>query len=218
MARLRILRDFISGERYFQDPVTGMNYQRTSGALTWPWKDTPGSLVTLGEALGGQNRLGTSRHDVHKLMELQSDDPAELVDALYNMTHDWHIRHWATPLTDKRSHMLEDLNRELRSLRRQVIRYGDPQGWSGKGEGLLVFYHSFVQRRTMSEKTLFIGPGRCADELAALDFDDVQKSILETPGAAALCFALAELDFNRSLQVSRERFQDNGPADFLGGY
>ena len=41
----------------------------------------------------------------------------------------------------------DDANDEQRRLRRPLLRFGDPQGWQGHGEGLLPFYHALVQRR-----------------------------------------------------------------------
>ena len=131
------------------------------------------------------------------------------------MTLDLRVKFWASPLSDKRTYLLENLNRELQSLRGPVLRFGDLQCWQGNGEELLVFYHAFAQRRTKSEKTLFLGPGRCADEIGMLDFSRYKKSILEWPNAAALCFALAELDMDLS---GGSGMAENGPCDELGGY
>ncbi len=101
------------------------------------------------------------------------------------------------------------------------MRYGDPLGWSGKGEGLLLFYHALVQRRTENEKTLFLGAdSQCAAEIGKLKFEDARMSILERPSAAALCFAVAEIDLNVKTEWGAGRFDGEsfGPADEMGGY
>lgn len=51
-------------------------------------------------------------------------------------------------MADNRAYLLDDVNDNLRRLRRPLLQYGDPQGWKGRGEGLLPFYHALVQRRT----------------------------------------------------------------------
>lgn len=221
MARVRLLTDYISRERFFQMPATGISFRRISGALVWPHGERPGCVVALGESRQKQNIVGMERHDLHRLEEVQSSDCAELMDMLMRMSGDWLVKRWATPLCDRRSYMLDDLNDELRKMRRQRLRYGDPPGWSGKGEGLLPFYHALVQRRTASEKTLFLGQGSlCADELAKLDYADMGKSILEWPGAAALCFAVAEIDLDARKDWGDKKLDGEapGPADDLGGY
>lgn len=220
MAKLKLLRDFITREKYFQQPETGMVFRRIAGGFAWPHKDLPGCVLTLGETRSRQNAIGTGRHDVHKLEEFQSENTAELVDWLALMTDSWMVGNWATPLCDQRVYLLEDANDERRKMRRKPLRYGDPLGWSGKGEGLLPFYHAFAQRRTMSEKTLFLGDGLCAEELAGLRFADDKTSILELPGVAALCFALAEIDMSPGNEwgAAWKNTDALGPADDLGGY
>lgn len=219
MARVRFLHNFITREPFFQECSTGMNFRRIVGALAWPFKEKAGCAVVLGETCSRQNILGTRRHDVHKLEEKQSLDPAELLDMTVIMAGQWMVKSWATPLCDRRSYLLEDVNEERRRMRRPALRYGDPLGFSGKGEGLLLFYHSLVQRRTMSEKTLFLGHGACADEIAGLRYADESTSILEFPGPAALCFALAEIDVDPLEEWGDKKdWSAFGPADDLGGY
>lgn len=220
MAVLRALRDYLTGETYFQHSRDGMNFRRTAGAIVWPHRDLPGCVVALGETRSKATVVGIARHDVRKLEEFQSANTAELVERLERMTDAWLISEWATPLCDKRFYLLEDANAERRKLRRRSLRYGDPLGFSGKGESLLPFYHALAQRRTLSEKTLFVGEGQCADEIAALKFEDEAASILETPSAAALFFALAAIDLSpRAEWGERRRDTDrDGPADALGGY
>lgn len=217
MARLKVLTDGLTHERYFQEPATGMNFRAIAGGLAWPSLKRSGCAVVIGETRSRQAAVGIERHDAHILQELQSPDPAELTDWLELMTEDWLVPNWATPLSDRRSYMLDDVNRNRRKLRKPRIRYGDPQGWSGKGEGLLGFYHALVQRRTMSEKTLFFGrKSLCADEIARLN--DKETDILEYPAMAALCFALADLDLGRGEKTGRNSDDRLGPADDLGGY
>lgn len=217
MARVRLLRDLINGESYFLEPATGMSFRRTVGGICWPFANKAGCIVVLGETRSRQNYIGARRHDVHKLQEFASEDASAFVDRLAMLTDDWLIRNWAVPVCDKRVNLLDDMNYEQRKRKRRQIRYGDPLGWSSKGEGLLPFYHAFVQRRTLNEKTLFLGDSYCADECLTLGYAEREKSILEFPGVAALCFALAEIDMD-SRQEERYDKNDWGPADELGGY
>ena len=221
MARVRLLTDAITRERYFLEPVTGIKFRRMLGAIVWPYGELDGCAVVLGETCSRQNIVGVRRHDLHKMEEYQSNSPTGLVDKLGLMTNDWMIRNWATPLCDQRAYLIEDANDELRKQRRHVMRYGDPLGWSGKGEGLLLFYHALVQRRTENEKTLFLGAdSQCAAEIGKLKFEDARMSVLERPSAAALCFAVAEIDLNVKTEWGAGRFDGEsfGPADEMGGY
>ena len=219
MARVRLLRDIITGERYFKEAATGMSFRRIVGALVWPCEQRPGCLVVLGETRSRQSVLGARRHDVHRLEESRSRDVSVLTAGMARMTEDWLVRQWSTPMADRRVYLLDDANDEQRRLRRPLLRFGDPQGWQGHGEGLLPFYHALVQRRTMSEKTLFLGDACTgADEIAKLQDEDMLKKPTDFPGAAALCFALAEIDIDPLPEWSGSAKNCGGPADDLGGY
>lgn len=139
MARVRLLRDIITGERYVKEADTGMSFRRVVGALVWPYENRPGCLVVLGETRSPQSVLGARRHDVHKLEESRSRDVSVLTAGMARMTEDWLVRQWATPMSDRRVYLLDDANDEQRRLRRPLLRFGDPQGWQGHGEGLLPF-------------------------------------------------------------------------------
>lgn len=222
MARVRLLRDLITGERYFKDAATDMAFRRIVGALVWPCGDRGrdrGCLVVLGETRSRQNFLGERRHDVYILEECRSDDVSVLVSRMARMTEDWFVKHWSTPTDDHRVYLLDDVNDHRRRLRRPILQYGDPQGWQGRGEGLLPFYHALIQRRTKSEKTLFIGDACTgADEILKLQADDMTRKPTDFPGAAALCFALAEIDVNAMPEWGERAKPYGGPADQLGGY
>lgn len=218
MARARLLRDVITGERYFRHSVTDMSFRRIVGALAWPCGEKPGSLVVLGETRSRQNVLG-GRHDIHRLDEYRSDDVGELLVRMWHMGEDWLVKFWATPTSDHRVYLLEDMRDEQRRFRRPTLRYGDPQGWKGQGEGLLPFYHALVQRRTRSEKSLFLGADCSgADEIGKLREEDMNRKPTDFPGAAALFFALAEIDVNDMPEWGAGPTIDGGPADELGGY
>lgn len=219
MARVRLLTDIITGERYFRDHSTGMCFRRIVGALAWPAEDKPGSLIVLGETRSAQNALGIGRHDVHVLEEQTNEDVSMLLAYMARMADDWMVRVWATPISDKRTYMLDDMAADMRAIRRRPARYADPQGWSGKGEGLMPFYFALVQRRTESEKTLFLGQVcRAADEVGKLQAEDMARKPTDFPAAAALFFALAEIDITPFRQSQDAGRYLSGPADIVGGY
>lgn len=87
--RVRLLRDLITGERYFKEAATGMAFRRIVGSLVWPCGERQGCLVVLGETRSRQNVLGAHRHDVHRLEEVRSDDVSMLVSQVSRMTEDW---------------------------------------------------------------------------------------------------------------------------------
>lgn len=220
MGRMKYLKDVVSREQYFHDVVTCLNFRRTTGGLVWPCGETPGAVVVLGETRSRQNVLG-GRHDVHVLVEERSADVSRLVTVMEIFTEELLVKLWSTPLTDARAYLLDDANDERRKLRRPLIRYGDPQYWQGKGEGLMPYYHSLVQRRTLSEKSLFFGKNSsAADEIGKLQAEDMTGKPTDYPAAAALFFALAEIDVNPMADwADRGNVSSyGGPADLIGGY
>ena len=224
MAKVRALKDAYTQEPFWLDPYR-RQLRRIVGALTWPSINTsagerPGCVIVLGESRTPPLEVGQERRDVWRLAEAQSNDVAELLEKLARFQEDWMVKSWATPIQDNRVYLLDDVNDTLRALRKPRIRYGDPVGWSGKGEGLMPFYHALVQRRTLSEKTLFLGhPSAAADEVAALDPKDAIAKPTDFPSAAALFFALAEIDLHRLADWDK---RGSGkllkPADSIGGY
>lgn len=219
MARVRLLTDIITGERYFRDLSTGVCFRRITGALAWAADDKPGAVIVIGETRSTQNALGIGRHDVHVLEERTHDDVSMLLAYMGRMTEDWLVRVWATPVADKRTYMLDDLAADMRAIRRPAPRYADPQGWSGKGEGLMPFYFALVQRRTQTEKTLFFGQVcRAADEIGKLQAADMARKPTDFPAAAALFFALAEVDVTPYRDTRECEEYLSGPADLVGGY
>ncbi len=222
MAKVKVLRDLISGEEYWKEVATGRQFRRMTGALVWPefCRDNlaPGALVVLGETRARENVLG-GRHLVFLLEEARASDVNRLVDMLARAQDDWKVRRWATPLSDSRVCLLDDYNDELRSMNRRQIRFGDPLGWAGKGEGLLPYYHALVQRRTMGEKTLFLGKESSgAAEIGKLRPEDASRKPTDFPGAAAVMFALAEIDAAPMPEWGERPTFEGGPADLLGGY
>ncbi|WP_298031165.1 hypothetical protein [uncultured Desulfovibrio sp.] len=93
----------------------------------------------LAETRAWQNVLGV-RRDLHLLAEERDTDVSRLVAAMESMTEGLFVRLWRTPLIDARVCLLDVANDEHRELRRPLLRYGDPQSWRGRGEGLVPFY------------------------------------------------------------------------------
>lgn len=220
MARLRSLIDAVTRERYVRDAATGIAYRRTAGSLVWPSGERNGCVAVLAETRSRQNILG-GRHDVHLLAEECSADVSKLISAVEKFTMLLMVRSWATPLSDTRAFMLDDTNDDRRRVRLPIIRFDDPQGWHGRGEGLMAFYHALVQRRTLSEKTLFLGKnceGR--NNIEKMQAEDMTCKPTDFPAAAALCFALAEIDLNPMTDwADRGNVSSyGGPADLIGGY
>ena len=222
MAKVKMLRDVVSGEEYWLETATGRQFRRLAGALVWPvfgqGNMAPGALAVLGEARNRENMLG-GRHKVWLLEEQRASDVNRLVEALARAQEEWKVRAWATPLADERAYMLDDYNDELRTRNRRNIRFGDPLGWTGKGEGLLPYYHALVQRRTRGEKTLYLGAESTgAAEIGKLQPVDASRKPTDFPGAAAIMFALAEIDADPWPEWGERRRSDGGPADAVGGY
>ena len=220
MAWLKCLTDVVTRERYLCDTETGISYRRTVGSLVWPCGDRNGCVAVLGETRSRQNVLG-GRHDVRLLAEKCSADVSELVEYIELCTMAFVVLSWATPLSDTRAYLLDDKNDERRRARKSIIKFDDPQGWHGKGEGLMAFYHALVQRRTRSEKSLFLGD-ECegASFIGKMENEDISCKPTDYPAAAALFFALAEIDVNPMADWADRGSVSSygGPADLIGGY
>ena len=218
MARLKQLTDNITREVYLLDVESGIEYRRTTGGLAWPGNGRHGCLVVLGECRNTPNVLGL-RREIKLLQEVHSDNTQKLVDSVVSLTSAFLVRSWATPGVDKRAWMLDDMNDMLRKQKKIPVRFGDPEEWTGRGEGLMSFYLALVERRTKGEKTLYFGKGSaCSDEISKLGEKDLAGKPTDYPGAAALFFALAEIDVNPIADFRQGNTSLTGPADNLGGY
>ncbi len=217
---VKVLTDVVTRERYLYEKATGMQFRRCTGALAWPSDSLPGCVTVLGETRSRPNFLNQRRHDVHVCSEYRSSDLSELVRKTQAWTREWHVERWATATSDKRFFLLEDAREEQQRMRMPVIRYGDPLGWEGKGEGLIPFYSSLVRRRTEAEKTLYFGdPSDARDEMSRIDEHDETKRPTLYPAACALWFALAEIDLHPLAEWGAEpRVTLIGAADSIGGY
>ena len=151
---------------------------------------------------------------VHVLNEYRSGDVADLVDMAVRLYEDWSASCVITPGDDRRVVFLDAANDDLRRERRRRIRITDPQVWNGSGERVLPFYLGILQQRIVGEKTLFFGTDcTAASETQRLGSEDVDRRMTDYPGAAALLWAVAEMDLNRRRGEAREHL---GPADRLG--
>ena len=221
MAIVTHLTDAVTREPYYRT-VDGRQWRRLVGAVTWPYDKArrPGCVIILGELRASPTVLGAERHDVYCLDEYLHDDVTEIVRMVSDMTDDWRIPSWATPLRDERHYLLDDANDNRRIMRLPKIRYADPPGYMGKGEGQIPYFFSLIQRRTRSEKSLYLGSDRmCASETLALDESrDSNATVTAFPAFAALAFALAEIDLHPLREWGMRSNIHGGPANLVGGY
>lgn len=225
MAKLQLKSDAYTRENYFRHPRTGIMFRRIAAGLAWPEAGRPGAALVLGETRSKQNFYGNRHHDCRVLEEVRTDSVVELIDNVARMTQDWMVNRWAVPTYDNRLYLIDERNDELKRLRIATIRYGDPQGWEGKGEGQTKFYHAFVESRTRNEKTLFLNGCTAGDEVRQMDDNldstgqsDGEKRPTQWPGAAALYFALAEIDVLHMPEWTDQHTLDLGPGEAIGGY
>ena len=215
MPYIRTLRDAMTQETFFLENRTGRQFSRIVAALAWPHGIAQGCVIVLGEIRGRPAVLNVHNH-VHVLNEYRSGDVADLVDMAVRLYEDWSASCVITPGDDRRVVFLDAANDDLRRERRRRIRITDPQVWNGSGERVLPFYLGILQQRIVGEKTLFFGTDcTAASETQRLGSEDVDRRMTYYPGAAALLWAVAEMDLNRRRGEAREHL---GPADRLGGY
>lgn len=216
MAFVRLLHDNVTSEPYFQENARGRQFRRIVGALAWPFTDIPGCLLVVGELRNKPNVLGARRH-LHVLAEYRTQDVGELLDEVTRLQEDWLCGLWVTPTNDPRIILLDDHNEKLRRERRRRIRFVSPPGWEGQSEPLAALYLGLIQQRIVGEKSLQFGQDCTArDEVRRLDRSAMQGKLLEHPGAAALFWAVAEMDLHPV--PDRGSGPALGPACQLGGY
>lgn len=218
MAFVRLLHDNVTSEPYFQERGNGRQFRRIVGALAWPFTDIPGCLLMVGELRNKPNVLGARRH-LHVLAEYRTPDVSELLDGVARLQENWLCGLWVTPTDDPRIALLDDYNDMLRRERRRRIRFVSPPGWEGNGGRLMSLYLGLIQQRIVGEKSLQFGQGCTArDEARRLDRSAMQGKLLEHPGAAALFWAVAEMDLHPLPELGERGKQPSGPACALGGY
>lgn len=209
--------DALTGETYFREPRTGRQFRRVVGGFAWPFAVQPGCLLILGEERNPPCVVGERRH-VHVLAEYRDRDVAALMDMGARLQEDWACRVWVTPCDDPRVILLDDYNDTLRRERRRLIRITEPRAWRADGARLIPFYLGILQQRIVSEKTLHFGTDCTAsDEARRLGHGNTTDKVVEHPGAAALFFALAEIDVNPMPEWGG-RGKHGGAADPVGGY
>jgi hypothetical protein len=220
MAYVTPLYDHISSEPYLLETRTNRMLRRVVGALAWPYGETDGCALVLGEIRTPQAMVG-GRHELFVLAEGQTADAQELVRLAAVLQSLWLVRRWSTPLYDTRIYLIDDYNDELRRRResRSRIVIGDPPGWSGKGEGLIPMYHAFIRRRTVSEKTLHFGrESMAAEEIRRMGEANIKTPVTHFPSAAAAFWAVASIDFEPMPEWGERTKGRGGPADLVGGY
>lgn len=216
---LRKIQDRVTGEPYYSEVSTGRQFRRTTCALSWPWAEEAGCVIVLGELRNPPTQLGARRH-VHVLAELRSHKPHELLDTTERFQCLFLFQRLVTSGSDDRVVLLDDYNDTRRRERKPILRTTDPAAWHGKGEGMMPYYISLVQRRVEEEKSLFFGPDCAArDDVRRAGKGDLTRKMLEMPGVCALCWAVEEIDVNSLDEWHiRNRVRYSGPADALGGY
>ena len=220
MAKVRKLYDVVTREPYFFEGETGRMFRRIVGALAWPYGETDGCMLVLGEIRAATVARHNRRHEVFVPEEYTSPDAARLVDEAGRMQDNWLVRSWSTPISDQRVWMIDDYNDAQRRGRKPPLKIGDPEGWTTKhGEGLIPIYFALVQRLTKGEKTLHFGPQSAAAlQMDALDTTDMGGQVLIRPSAAAAFWAVAAIDMAPMPEWGERRDSGLGPADPVGGY
>lgn len=203
-------------ESWYRENAGGRRFRRIAGALAWPFADSPGCLLLLGELFQPPVVSGERRH-LHVLAEYRTPDVGELLDEAVRLQEDWLCGLWVTPTDDPRIVLLDARNSALRRERRRRIRFVSPPGWEGQSEPLAALYLGLIQQRIVGEKSLQFGRDCTArDEARRLDRSAMQGKLLEHPGAAALFWAVAEMDLHPV--PDRGSGPALGPACLLGGY
>lgn len=225
LSALRRMTDHLTGEPYLLHPQTGQQFRRTVCALAWPMPPYPGCITVVGEARHLPTVLGEPRH-LWTMLEYQSPSQSDIITTVEQVLWRYQTPRVITPVDDDRYLLIEVHNDARRAERKPPIRIDTPIRWHGKGEGLMPYYLSLLQRRLVDDKTLHMGQFYAAqDEYRMAQGNDdgvalMRASMSSWPALCALCWCIEAVDMQGDPMglYAMGSGLPSGHADPLGGY
>ena len=183
--------DDISQKGFFRDLKTKARYRRVYGGIGWPSVHAPGCAVILAEELFKDHEAGKRRLRI--LETVQDADPHMLLDKISIMQESMCRVDWYGNTESSWTRILPKQNNRLFDERKAGIKLFKPPAFDESDR--MGVYSQLLKIRTGGGIKTFFFDGSSA----ANDFAQVVGEMEEDrfPGAAAVLYALAAMDFRR---------------------
>ena len=210
--RLKRMVDQFTGEKYWKDPVAGIQFRRIVIGLAWPFDTLPGAVVVLGEVRSMDPHTHT--HKVQLLHDRETNGIDELIRCVWGVATDCGVFDMVSRRDVPEIRFVDAHNRQLAARRSPQIRIIHPQ--EGDDRERFRFWVRLLERRTLDDKTMIFGASECVrNRLLSLTTPDYAKEPEEFPAVSAFLFALAEIDLHQPIRIGKF---SQSIVDTLAGY
>ncbi|MBI9113132.1 hypothetical protein [Maridesulfovibrio ferrireducens] len=201
---------------YYKDMLTTREFKRIVGGLAWPYGNSKGHAVVLGEI----RRKDPEQHCHHVFIlgETRAEDFQELLSRVAMLQDRTFCKEWITPMDNNNVLLVDDFNEEQRyMLRKAPVELNSPPQYDrSEKKDIFRFYNQLVAKRASSRKTLNFGESDVAKHYSSLEKTDLKRHLEEFPVVASFLYALAELDLNNDNY--RQFNMTSNAADSVAGY
>lgn len=195
--RLILKRDEITDKEFFKDVETNRKYRRIYGGIGWPSVNAHGCAVILAEDLYNDYEAGTRK--LHILDTVYDADPHGLIDQVAALQDSFCRLDWYGNTDSAWMRILADKNRELFRQRRASITIFKPPVFDSPTK--FGVYSQLLKARVGGGiKSLFFDGSGTAMDFSQIMGDPSQMDEDRFPGAAAVLYALAAMDFRRAAE------------------
>ncbi|OEU70162.1 MAG: hypothetical protein BA863_00950 [Desulfovibrio sp. S3730MH75] len=213
---IRRILDPMTKVTYFKDMQTKREFKRIVGGLAWPYGNSKGHAVVLGEI----RRKDPEQHCHHVFIlgETGAEDFQELLSRVAMLQDRTFCKEWITPMDNNNVLLVDDFNEEQRYLLRKApVELNSPPHYDGsEKKDIFRFYDRLVSKRTSNRKTLHFGDSDVAKHYSTIQPADLKRQPEEFPVVGSFLYALAELDLNNDNY--RQFNMTSNIADSVGGW
>lgn len=201
-----------TGETYWKDTATGIQFRRIVHAMSWPFDTLPGCVCVLGEVLAED-----PKYHAHKVILLH-DEEQKNVNELLRHAHAVGADTGIMDVVGRRDvpemRLMEIFNRDMSARRERQLRMMTPPEADERER--FRFWLRLLERRTVEEKTMIFGDSQCVRaRLMSTPKSNYDRIPEEFPTIAAVLYALAEIDLHQKLPTWKH---SSAPVDALAGY
>lgn len=192
--RIIAKRDEISDRPYFRDTELKKSYRRVYGGIGWPSVQAQGCAVIVAEDLYNDHEAGTRMMNI--LETVYDHDPHGLIEHMAALQDSLCRVDWYGNTDSAWMRILADKNRELFKQRRASIAIHKPPVFDSTDK--FGVYSQLLKARVGGGiKTFHYNNSRTAMDFSQITGDPSQIDEDRFPGAAAVLFAIAAMDFRR---------------------
>lgn len=192
--RLILKRDEITDKEFFRDIETNSKYRRVYGGVGWPSASAKGCAVIVAEDLYNDYEAGIRKLNI--IATVYDSDPHGLMDRIETLQDSLCRIDWYGNTDSAWMRIMPDKNRELFNNRKASIRLFKPPAFDDQDR--FGVYSQLLKLRTGGGiKTFFFNNSKTANDFSQIMGDPSQMDEDRFPGAAAVLYALAAMDFRR---------------------